>query len=65
MLRFYGRAPNQPEVIRITEHPRALRCVYALIASVFVTQYAAAQYTFPLTLAEAETLALNDEPGRG
>lgn len=60
----YGRAPSQAEVTHNVESSHVLFCLCVLFASLFLPAYAVAQYTSPLTLAEAESIALKDEPGR-
>ena len=62
MLIFRGRMPNPSKFLR--HHACLMSVLFALVAHFPITHAAAAQEASPLTLQEAEELALYDEPGQ-
>ena len=62
MLIFRGRMPNPSKFLR--HHECLMSVLFALVAHFPISHAAAAQEASPLTLQEAEELALYDEPGQ-
>ncbi len=62
MLIFRGRMPDPSKFLR--HHACLMSVLFALVANFPISHAAAAQEASPLTLQEAEELALSDEPGQ-
>ena len=65
MLIFRGRMPNSSKALRRRAcFMSAFLALAVLVAEMLISYAAAAQDMIPLTLQEAEELALYDEPGQ-